>query len=502
MEISFQDRVISFLRKLQSDAVYREETAELLLPDSLPEAERIIDCSGTVLLSSKDAENGKATAAGELHACVLYLSADSGQLQKAEKVIRFSMSAPIAGLQAEHFVSCRLWLKRIDARLLGGRKLLMRANIGGSFCAFVPDSAAVKIPQNPPKALQLLKNSYQLSLTSFCGEREFRINEEVLLPQTAQGISRILKADTTVRVTEGKTVGDKAVFKAELLLHLLYESAAGTLHCFDAELPISQFVEVSGEAVSGDVRICIEPLSCEIETDGQEDSKRLLVSYSALAQATVYDTVQAELIEDAYVTRGELDVQWTELSVRALLDSQQLTASGELTAEIAAERVIDAQLLADMPVFRHDGSRLKAIVPLYSNIIYTDPDGRLQGKETRGELVIETALSSDAVCSADSVLCEQPVCLASYDTVTVRSSARLVLDCYCGEKMRTMQSAKLEHEKEKRGIRPSLIAKRAETQSVWEIAKAYGSTVRAICEANGLKNGVVQEGSILLIPMQ
>lgn len=502
MEVSFQDQTISFLRELRSDAVYREETAEILLPDSLPEADRIIDCSGTVLLSSKEAENGKATASGEIRICVLYLQCDSEQLQKAEKALRFSLSAPVAGLLPEHFVSCSLWLKKADARLLGTRKLLVRANVGACFTAFLPETVTVRVPQAPPKPLQLLKTGYQLSLASFCGEREFRMNEEASLPQTSEGISKILKTDTAFRVTESKTVGDKAVFKAELMVHLLYESAAGTLHCFDAELPFSQFVEVSGEAVNGDARITVVPLSCEIDTDGRESSDRLLVSCSALAQAAVYDTVQTELIEDAYVTRGMLEAQWAELPVRPQLDCQTLNASGELTADIAAERIVDAGLLADAPVFRHDGSRLKAIVPLHSDIIYCDPDGRLQGKEARGELVFETALSEDASCFASSVFCEQPVCLASYDTVTVRAAGRLVLDSFSGEKLRTLSAAKITNDKEKHGAAPSLIVRRADAQSVWEIAKKSGSTVSAICEANGLKNGVLQEGSILLIPMQ
>jgi hypothetical protein len=48
--------------------------------------------------------------------------------------------------------------------------------------------------------------------------------------------------------------------------------------------------------------------------------------------------------------------------------------------------------------------------------------------------------------------------------------------------------------------RPSLILRRSGDNDLWEIAKECGSTVEAICKANGL-TGEPEENKMLLIPI-
>lgn len=502
MNVDFQEQTVHYLRQTAPEALYREEVSEHQLPESVPEIEQIVSCAGALFVKRKEQSGGKVTVSGVIKACVLYRSADDGDLHKAEKEIDFSVQKELPAEESEQTVFYRGWIKRIDAKLLGSRKLLIRVNIGSSFRIFSAASVSVSTPSDPPKALQLMKNTYDMRLPSFIGETEFRINEESTLPETAAGVSNILNSSVSYRVSESKTVGDKVIFKGDVLLHILYMTASGSLHCFDTELPFSQYVELDAEAESDDVRLYLQPMSAEIDTDGQEDSKRLLVSLSVMAQAVVYDKKQVSLIEDAYVTRGKLEAEWKDLSFPAALDSQSFSVSGELTTAASADRVIDAQVYADCPVLRREENRVRVVLPVFADVLFFDKDHKLQGREIRQEISCDTTVSADALCAASGDIFEQPVCLASYDTLTLRLTAQIRLDSAMGSSLRTLCGAQIDTQKEKSGLRPSLIAKRAGTESVWEIAKACGSTVEAICEANSLSGGVAQEGVILLIPMQ
>ena len=502
MDVNFQEQMINYLNEVSFDPVYQEEVSELTVPESMPPVGQVTDCSGCLCVQSKDVGSGAVSVTGELKVCVLYRAEDDGTLHKLETQIGFTVKKEIPELEAEHFVLYRGWIKQIDAKLLGDRRLLLRANIGSRFTAYLPESVTVRVPQDAPKTLQLLQNTYEMLLPVCCGEKEFRMNEEAVLPETVAGVSEILKSSVNFRVDETKTVGDKAVFKGSALIHILYASAAGTLHGYDAELPFSQYVDMSKETEDGEVRIGLQMLSCEIETDGQEDSKRLLIGCSILAQAVVSTKQQMVLYEDAYVTRGTLQAQWQEIGVRAKLDSQSIAVSGELTAQAESERVIDATVYADQPILRRDGGTVRVIMPVFANVIYADKEGRVQSRQTKGELACDSQLAQSAVCAAEGTVFEQPVCLASFDTVTLRMSAQFSIDSYMGTRLRTIRSAVTEQTEKKDGSRPSLIARRAGRESVWEIAKSCGSTVTAICEANGLMSESVQEGAILLIPMQ
>lgn len=502
MDVDFQEQNVSFLREEQLDTIYQEEVTEQQLPDSLPQIEQILSCSGAVFVKNKEITDGKAVLSGQIRACVLYRAEGESAPQTVEKEWEFNVCKELPASETEQTVFCRSWIKRIDAKMLNSRKLLIRANIGCSFTVYSPSSVSVNVPAEPPKTLQLLKNAYDMLLPSYIGETEFRMNEECALPETAAGISKILRCSAGYRVSESKTVGDKAVFKGDVLLHIFYASSTGSLHCFDTELPFSHYTELNGEAETGDARVFLQPVSAEIDTDGQEDTKRILISLCAASQVVVYDKKRVELIEDAYVTRGELDAEWQELQLPAMLDSQTLNVSSELSVAAMADKVFDAQVYADRPVVRRDGEKMKAVVPVFAWVLILDRDGKLQGKEVKNEITCDTACASDSACSAACDIFEQPVCLASYDAVTLRLTAQMCIDNCMGSKLHTLRSAKVDLQKAGEHARASLIAKRAGEESVWEIAKSCGSTVEAICEANGLSSGVVQEGAILLIPMQ
>ncbi len=502
MNVDFQEQTINYLRKTVLDAGYQEEVTEFQLPESMQEIEQIISCSGSIFMKNKECSSGKVTVSGQVKATILYRSSDDSDLHLAEKDLDFTVRKDLPADDAEQSVFYSGWIKRIDARLLNSRKMLVRVNIGSRFDVYTACTACVNALPERPKTLQVQSNSYDMMLPFFLGETEFHINEECTLPETSAGISKILRSSACYRISESKTVGDKAIFKGDILLHLLYETSTGTLHCFDTALPFSQYADLNGEAESGEVRMNLQPMSAEIETDGQEDSKRLLISTGAYAQAVVYDKKKVTVIEDAYVTHGELDAQWQDILLPAALDCQNLAASGEASASAVADRVIDAQVYADCPIVRRDNDRVKIVMPIFANVIYIDRDGKLQGKETKHEICCDTVCAPDAFCNAEGTVFEQPVCLASYDNVTLRMTAQLQIESNMGSKLHTLQSAKIEQRKEKDIGRPSLIAKRAGTESVWKIAKECHSTVEAICEANGLTCGSVTDGAILLIPMQ
>lgn len=501
MDVNFQEQVFRYLSENTYDAVYQEEVSELYLPESLPQIERVIDCSATVCMQSKDAGSGSVTVSGVIKACVVY-QPEEGTLQKAEKELPFTVRKELPEAEGQQTVFYQGWIKRIDARMLGGRKMLLRANLGSRFTVYAPASLSIYVPQEVPKELQLLKNTYELMLPGDCGEKEFRMNEEALLPETAAGISEILKSSAAFQVTETKTVGDKAVLKGSVLLHLLYTASTGTVHGFDTELPFSQYIDLGTDFEDGDVRVGIQLLSAETETDGQEDAKRVFVNLNALAQAVVYTKKRIELYEDAYVTKGNLSPQWQEVSVQARLDSQTVTVGAELAVPAMTEKVLDASVYPDQPVVRREESSARLIMPVHANVIYLDKDGAVQSKEAKGEITYDDPLAPDAGCAALGAVYGQPVSLASYDTVTLRMTAHFCIDSYMGSRLRTVHGAVIEPEEKRKTARPSLIARKAGGEAVWDIAKSCGSTVEAICEANGLTAGVVQEGAILLIPIQ
>lgn len=502
MDLCFREQIMNFLSETQSEPIYHEEVCELAVPESMPEVSRIVNCFGQVCIHDKQVSGATVTVSGTANVSVLYLSDETETVQKIEKQISFSLKKEFSELEQTEYVSVHSWQRRTDAKMLGSRRILIRAEIGSKFTAYRTQEMKLSIPQDEPKTVQLLKNTYEMILPAFCAEKEFRISEEATLPDNAVGIDTIMYSDVKLRIGETKAVGDKAVFKADILLHLLYRTATGTLHCFDTELPFSQYVELNGETENGDVKILAELLTCEVETDAQDDSKRLLVNLNVLAQAVVYNKQSVDLVEDAYCTRGIITPKWQDIMLKAKLDSQTVMVSGEMNVAASTQKVIDVIACPDSPILRRDDRNIKCIIPINTSVTYMDNDGTIRSHESKGELLYESVLDENVLCCLHAAIYEQPIALASYDTVTVRISAQLKIESFMGDRLHTIQSARVEQRERSTFDGPSLIARKIGKESVWDIAKRCGSTVDAICEANGLTAGVAQEGTVLLIPVQ
>jgi hypothetical protein len=74
------------------------------------------------------------------------------------------------------------------------------------------------------------------------------------------------------------------------------------------------------------------------------------------------------------------------------------------------------------------------------------------------------------------------------------------MQTYCADGIRCVTGIELGELADPDPARPSLILRRASSEKLWDIAKACGSSVEAICIANGI-TAEPEDDRILLIPV-
>ena len=90
MELVFQDSKLEYLSRILCETVSQEQTADVIIPDSYPDAERVVDAFGTLLIRSEECTAGSASVAGVVQAGVLFVS-EQGQVQCVQAQIPFSV---------------------------------------------------------------------------------------------------------------------------------------------------------------------------------------------------------------------------------------------------------------------------------------------------------------------------------------------------------------------------------------------------------------------------
>lgn len=501
MELVFQENQLEYLNTILCESVSQEQTAELIVPDRVPDAVRVVDAFGTALIRSEECTGGFVSVSGTVQAGVLFVS-ENGQVQSLQAQIPFSVRREFAEQQENCTLQCQCRLKSVDGRLLNSRKLLLRVGIVCTLRVFAEVERTVfELPEAAP-TLQLKRRELPLRMPLSLGEKSFVLNEEMPLPTGKPPMAVLLKCLLRTELQEQKVVGSKAVFKGDLCVHALYEDAEGTLQSFEGRLPFSQYAELDDDREDGEVRTALSLTSVEIEPESQSDCRRLLLSVQMLAQCTVYGEQRVAYIEDAYCTDAELVPKWDAWEMYGVLDRQTMRETVSATAELPAQSVVDAWLYAEETVKRREGDRMLIEQPFGCNLLYYDADGALQGRTLRLSAAMETALSPDSGCNAVPISSGELYCAASSEGIEVRCPVSAELEFFAKEALHAVSGGEIHEGEPSAQRRPAVLLRRTEqTQEVWEIAKSCRTSVEAVMSANGLQTPSVPADTLLLIPM-
>lgn len=495
MEITFKENKLEYLSMTGTETMYQEETTEVSLPDSLPDADRILEIRGCPVVRSRDFSGSSCTVNGGIPVTVLYLPADSGAPEKLEAYLSFRVRKELPGAE-EGAVQYRAWLRSLDARMINARKLLVRANLASEFTLLERRTLTLAAPETVPACLQLKREEYEVLLPRDWGEKEFSVDDELPLPETAPEIETLLSRSVDPFLTEWKMLGSKAAFKGELKVRLLYRDENGGLQTWEGSLPFSQYLEMEGEWDDGELLLTPMLTGLEMDTDGH---RTLLINCSLLVQATVLTRQTVTMTVDAYSTDGQLKAAWEAPELPAVLELQHLRETGTVRIPAEAAELLDHTVLVDRVSVRREGDRAWLTAPVTVGILYWDEERQLRWKTGRAEVTCTVPMGEEVLCSSVARAAETR-CVIRGETVEVLCELEFFMESRFGGTWSNLCAASVETV-QREGTRPSVIIRRADQTVIWEIAKANRSTVDRICAANHLTGDSVKAGTLLLIPL-
>lgn len=497
MELTTMEQPLRYLRRTALEPVYQELTAEVAVPERLSDIDRILDAWGTVLVQEKHCDGGELRLSGGIQAGILYAPEGGEGVELLEAWLPFTVKKSVDtpdGCLIEH-----CWLKSIDARSVNPRKALLRANLGAGMTVFTPEELQLVSVESPPKSLQLLQNSYPLLLPVGCGEHEFRLQDELSLPNTVPAIDRILKWELAPNVEESRMIGEKAVFQGDVVVTVLYLGTDGSINTYVGTLPYSQYAELGGEWPDGTVAVFPSVVSVQLDTDGQMESRTILADLRLNAQVCVIDQVPLRVTEDAYALGGTLEPVWQDVSLQPQLDRQQLSQQATLQIPVKAKEVVQISMFADQPTLRCADGMLIAASGLNGNLLYRDESGSLRSRNLRGEGSCTLDADPGCRCKPCCRVSAAPESRILSDAVEVRVPLEFDLTLYQDGSWKNLAGGTVTEQPQAR--KSALIVRRWQGGELWPLAKQLGSTVSDIQRANALPSACAPENEILLIPI-
>ena len=497
MELNFKKHTCSCM-----DAVFREVrstelTQEIKLPDSMPDAGRVISAWGQPILRGKEWRGDGICVSGGLMVWVLYQPDDGSAERCIDTWIPFQMQWQLTESVPDGDFRVRFLVRFVDGRNVSARKIMVRAGIGALGEAYVPRELELFQPDILPENVELLQSTYPVRMPKEAGEKSFEMEETLTLPDSAPKPEAILYYRMNPKVTDRKVLSGKMVFRGNGNLHVLYRSEEGQVHSWDFELPFSQYTDLNREhSADAQADLAVVPTGLELDLD---DEGQLQMKGSMVGQYLITDKEMLNFVEDAYSPGREMDLQTRMMEIPAVLESRRENLYGEQTLSAEANLTPDVTFLPDFPRQRRRENGVDLAMPGTFQVLYYGEDGRLRSGTARWEgqqywnadensqiQAVPMTAETQAVTGNGQILAKTELPLEM--TVTTRQQFPMVTGLELGEQKAADPG------------RPSLILRRAGHSRLWDIARSSGSTMEAIRQANGFREEP-EPGQMLLIPV-
>ena len=130
MELGLSKKTIRHFITVMDTVKYCEETMETIVPDSLPDAVRVLETQGVVMIRDKELSDGRATVSGVVELTAVYTPEGEGTAKRITQTIPFKASCDGGDVDTECELVAQAQLVNGEMRLLNPRKMLGRVNVG------------------------------------------------------------------------------------------------------------------------------------------------------------------------------------------------------------------------------------------------------------------------------------------------------------------------------------------------------------------------------------
>lgn len=495
MQLQFHKTAVTCLQRIRSDVQYQEQTQELRLPEEMADIGSVIGAWGQVLIRGKEWRSGSMNVSGGVMAWAMYLPEDGNEPQMVEAWIPFQMKWDLPETQYDGVIRVSPLLKSVDARITSARKLMLRVCVGVLSEATVPMETEVFTPEQIPDGVYLLERTYPVQLPKEAGEKPFSMEEELTLPSSAPAMEKLLRFSLQPELIDQKVMSGKVVFRGMGLVHILYTGTDGQLHCWDFEIPFSQYAELESDyeqEATADIWMAVTALEMDTNPEGQ-----LCLKAGLTGQYRISDRQIIQVVEDAYGTAYKVESRVEQLQLPILLDEQKQLIHAQGTGNDTHLRGVDVAFYPDQPRLERDDGVVTGNVNGYFQVLGYDSEGKPAGTVERWNDTVTAPGCGDCHFLMQS----QPSGTPQLSGMGGAPGGDLLLRTTATATKGIPMVTQIEMEQTQPDPqRPSLILRRAGEENLWTIAKESGSTEQAIREANKL-SGEPEPGQVLLIPV-
>ena len=474
-----------------------------IIPDIKPDILNAISTSGTVCIYKKEINEGKVRLDGCIDTYVMYLADDETNSIRGVNVnLDFTQVIDVPNAMPEMNLDTEVKLKNIECKVINGRKIGIKAFL--EINIKVTTNEDIDIINNVNlKGIQMLNKN--LNINSLIGRGSTKVYaKDTLVIDNIDNLAEIMKADLHISNKDVKISYNKILAKADLNVRLLYLTDDNRMNTVESVIPVMGFIDMPDVTEENVCNTKYEIKNVVIKPNNAEDHS-VYVEVEIEIYCEVYRNQEINIIQDLY--SPTMNIMFTQKQIKIMQRKENVQSTCNIREkqtipELAGNKIYDVTTNVDITKQTVLNDRIlyegevtlnyifnssngvdtkKIVVPFNFNVDFPGVN-----QNSNIETNIEMGAQDFVITSDDSI----DVKIDIIFNVTMAKSAEInIIDDIKEEENRSACTCSL------------VIYYVKDGDTLWKIAKKFGSTVEEIARINGIENvDKLNVGQQLFIP--
>ncbi len=478
---------------------------DMIVPDSKPDILNTICTSGVVCVYKKEVLDEKVRMDGSINTCIMYLADDAqDKVRGINTSLDFSESIPVPNSKEGMDSVIQTTLRGIECKVINGRKIGIKATLEVDIKIYAKEEVEIVNDIQNADGIQILKEDLRVNSLVGMGENKIYTKDNISI-DNIDNLAEILKTDIAIVDKDVKVSYNKILAKAEAHVKIMYLTEDNRINKVDTKIPIVGFIDIPNVTEENICDLDYEIKNMIIKPNASEEHS-IYIELEIGVSAFCYEEKQINLIQDLYSPCENLE--FNKKKVTTITNKQTRKEMKQIREtinieEIGDKNIVDIDVCPVIEKQENSNSRIIYEGSLEINFVLANQDLQMDVRNSK----IPFEYTVEGIEDAENVNSKLEIEVANQDFIvqeggTITSNVDLVMnnDMYRNTNLNIMNEIQTNGEREAEDYSLILyIVKKGDT--LWQIAKRYGSTIDDIVRTNGIEDAnQITVGQKLFIP--
>ncbi len=478
---------------------------DMIVPDSKPDILNTICTSGVVCVYKKEVLDEKVRMDGNINTCIMYLADDTqDKVRGINTSLDFSEMIQVPNAKEGMDAVMQAKLKSIECKVINGRKIGIKATLEIDIKMYAKEEVEIVNNIQNAEGIQMLKEDLRVNSLVGMGENKIYTKDNISI-DNIDNLAEILKTDISIVDRDVKISYNKILAKAEARVKIMYLTEDNRVNSVEAKIPVVGFIDIPNVTEENICDLDYEIKNMIIKPNAAEEHS-IYIELEMGVLAFCYEEKQINLIQDLYSPCENLE--FNKKKITTITNKQTRKEMKQIREKIQLEgledkNIIDVDVCPTIEKQENTNSRIVYTGNLEINFVLSNQDLQMEVRNTK----IPFEYIVDGIEDAENVNSRLEMEVANQDFIVqdggmINSNVDLVMnnDMYRSANMNIMNEIQTNGERDAEDYSLILyIVKKGDT--LWQIAKRYGSTIDDIVRTNGIEDAdKINIGQKLFIP--